>query len=156
LSVFSDPRFQRELLIALAAGEADRVRATAARIRDGDPESWLAEWTASGGDAWAAGRYRHAAASYAAALALIDATDGTVDAEALEKRCRACADRAAPLADVLPDGARAALAAADRERFDRELHLAELFAPGTESYLRRAAGEGDRSLFDVLREALQA
>lgn len=94
------------LLSAAAAGAADlgEVLATAARIQDGDPDSWLREWTATGGAAWAAAnrrrsarRYLHAASYYAAPLALIADTDGSVSEAALWRRQRTCWDRAVAL-----------------------------------------------------------
>jgi hypothetical protein len=95
VSGFTDKAFQRELAAVLAAtGDADGALATAARIQDGDAESWLLEWTAAGGEAWAAGRDLDAAAYYGAALALIDRTDGSVDARALAARRRDCWTRA--------------------------------------------------------------
>jgi hypothetical protein len=91
------------LLAAAAWGAADagEVRATAARVHDGDPDSWLREWTAAGGAEWAAARreagatpYLRAATYYGAALALIADTDGSVDEAALWERQRDCWDRA--------------------------------------------------------------
>jgi signal transduction histidine kinase len=38
--------------------------ATAARVQDGDPDAWLREWTAGGGDAWATARATPSAALY--------------------------------------------------------------------------------------------
>jgi Prolyl oligopeptidase family len=37
------------------AADAGEVLATAARVRDGDADSWVREWTATAGTAWAAG-----------------------------------------------------------------------------------------------------
>jgi hypothetical protein len=84
------------LMAAAAWGAADAgdVRATAARIRDGDPDSWLLEWTALAGAEWAAGCFLRAASYYAAALALIADTDGSVSEPALWMRQRDCWDRA--------------------------------------------------------------
>jgi hypothetical protein len=92
---FTDKEFERELAAVLAAtGDVAGALATAARIHDGDAESWLLEWTAAGGEAWAAGRHLDAAAYYGAALALIDATDGSVDKRALAARQQECWRRA--------------------------------------------------------------
>ena len=46
----------RDLRDASQCGAADpeMVAATARRIADGDPDAWLREWTAAGGEAWAA------------------------------------------------------------------------------------------------------
>ncbi|MDA0138699.1 alpha/beta hydrolase family protein [Solirubrobacter deserti] len=94
------------LLAAAAAGAADmgEVLATAARVQDGDPDSWLREWTATGGAAWAAAnrrpsarRYLHAATYYAAPLALIADTDGSVSEAELWRRQRTCWERAVAL-----------------------------------------------------------
>jgi pimeloyl-ACP methyl ester carboxylesterase len=94
------------LLAAAAGGAADmgEVLATAARVQDGDPDSWLREWTATGGAAWAAAnrgpsarRYLHAATYYAAPLALIADTDGSVSEAALWRRQRTCWERAVEL-----------------------------------------------------------
>ena len=35
------------------AADAEEVWATCARIEDGEPDSWLAQWTATAGAAWA-------------------------------------------------------------------------------------------------------
>ena len=94
------------LLAAAAGGAADlgEVLDTAARVDDGDPDSWLREWTAAGGAAWAeanrrpsARRYLHAATYYAAPLTLIADTDGSVSEAALWRRQRTCWERAVEL-----------------------------------------------------------
>ncbi len=84
------------------AAEPDLVAVTATRLADGDPDAWLREWTAAGGEAWAvagrtgdAARYLHAASYYAAALAVIADTDGSVNEAQLWERQRDCWDRAA-------------------------------------------------------------
>jgi hypothetical protein len=79
---------------ACGAADATEVEATAARVREGDPDSWLIEWTALAGAEWAGGSFLHAAAYYAAALALIADTDGSVSEAALWQRQRDCWDRA--------------------------------------------------------------
>jgi hypothetical protein len=83
------------------AADGEVVAATATRIPAGDPDAWLREWTAAGGAAWAAAgergedsQYLHAASYYAAALALIADTDGSVDETQLWSRQRECWDRA--------------------------------------------------------------
>jgi hypothetical protein len=98
--------FDREVHALLAAarwGAADleQVLATTARIDLADADSWLREWTAAGGEAWAAARrgsdanaYLHAASYYGAALALIGESDGLVDEEALWARQRECWEHA--------------------------------------------------------------
>jgi hypothetical protein len=93
-------------LVAAARWEAadlDVVDATAARL-PGDGGTWVQEWTAAGGAAWAAAKhgesgwaYLHAASYYAAALALIDESDGLVEEERLWARQRECWDRAVGL-----------------------------------------------------------
>ena len=107
--LFSTTAFQdalESLMAAAAWGAADtgELLAVAARVRDGDPDSWLLEWTAAGGAAWSAANrgadatpYLHAASYYAAALALIAETDGSVSEAALWERQRACWDRAVDL-----------------------------------------------------------
>jgi hypothetical protein len=92
MPVFRTPDFERELRAVLLAGDPERALATAARIVDGDPDSWLREWTASGGEARAEASYLHAAACYGAALMLIADTDGSVDERALWERQRECWD----------------------------------------------------------------
>jgi prolyl oligopeptidase family protein len=103
---FTTDAFQdglESLLAAAAWGAADagEVLETAVRIHDGDPDSWLREWTAAGGAAWAAAKrdgsataFLRAASYYAAALELIADTDGSVAEPALWERQRACWDRA--------------------------------------------------------------
>ncbi len=99
------------LLAAVAGGAADlgEVVETAARVQDGDADSWLREWTAAGGAAWAAAtrrpsarRYLHAATYYAAPLELIAATDGSVSETALRIRQRTCWERAVGLLGGVP------------------------------------------------------
>jgi len=94
------------LLTAARWGAADRelVRAIAVRVSDGDGGAWVREWTASGGEAWASARrqpsaseYLQAASFYAAALALIDESDGLVEESRLWERQRECWDRAVEL-----------------------------------------------------------
>jgi hypothetical protein len=96
----------RALVAAARWGAADPevVDAIAARALDGDGGLWVQEWTAGGGAAWAAAKreenasaYLHAASYYAAALALIDQSDGLVEEEPLWERQRECWDRAAGL-----------------------------------------------------------
>jgi hypothetical protein len=102
--------FDHEIRALLMAGRwsaacPEEVLATAARVRLGDPDSWVREWTASGGTAWARARgggddataYLHAASYYGAALALIADADDTVDETALWRRQRDCWDRAVAL-----------------------------------------------------------
>jgi hypothetical protein len=95
------------LLAAAEHGAADlaEVLETAARVRDGDPDSWLREWTEVGGKAWADAnrqpsvrRYLHAASYYAAPLELLGETDGSVTETALWRRQRTCWNRAVALA----------------------------------------------------------
>ena len=96
----------RSLLTAArwSAASPDEVLATAARVQLGDPNSWVREWTATGGASWARARessdvtaYLHAASYYGAALALIAGADGTVEKTALWHRQRECWDRAVEL-----------------------------------------------------------
>jgi hypothetical protein len=94
----------RALAAAVRWGAADLevVDAIATRLPDGDGSAWVQEWTAAGGAAWAkatsggnASMYLRAASYYAAALALIDDSDGLVDEGRLWERQRECWDRAA-------------------------------------------------------------
>ena len=83
-------RYEHELRTLLAAArwgaaDADVVEAVAARLPSGDGRAWVREWTAAGGAAWAsangrgsASAYLHEASCYAAALALVDESDGWV------------------------------------------------------------------------------
>ena len=96
----------RALVAAARWGAAnpDVVEAIAARLPGGDGAAWVQEWTAGGGAAWAAAKreesgcaYLHAASYYAAALALIDESDGLVEEERLWERQRECWDRAVAL-----------------------------------------------------------
>jgi hypothetical protein len=86
------------------AADPDVVEAIAARLLGGDGSAWVQEWTAAGGEAWAAAKceesasaYLHAASYYAAALALIDQSDGLVEEARLWERQRECWDRAVGL-----------------------------------------------------------
>jgi hypothetical protein len=104
-------RLQHELraLVAAArwgAADAEVIDAIVTRVThgDGDGGEWVQEWTARGGAAWATARrersasaYLHAASYYAAALALIEESDGLVDEERLWERQRECWDCAASL-----------------------------------------------------------
>jgi hypothetical protein len=96
----------RALVAAARWGAADPevVEAIAARLAGSDGGMWVQEWTACGGAAWAAAKreestsaYLHAASCYAAALALIDKSDGLVEEERLWERQRECWDRAVAL-----------------------------------------------------------
>lgn len=102
-------RYEHELraLVAAArwgAADPEAVEAIATRLVVGDGGTWVQEWTAGGGAAWATAKreesapaYLHAASCYAAALALIDQSDGLVEEERLWERQRECWDRAAGL-----------------------------------------------------------
>jgi hypothetical protein len=102
-------RREHELRALVAAGrwgaaEPEAVETIATRIGAGDGGAWVREWTAGGGAAWAlanrapsASAYLHAASCYAAALALIDESDGLVDEDRLWERQRECWDRAVGL-----------------------------------------------------------
>ena len=86
------------------AADAEVVDAIACRVTDGDDGTWVQEWTAGGGAAWAAARrqesasaYLNAASYYAAAIALIDRSDGLVEEDRLWERQRECWDRAVGL-----------------------------------------------------------
>lgn len=113
---FHNSEFQRGLegvLEAARHGAADvgEVRATCARIADGDADSWLAQWTATAGAAWAVActaaaggdragalaHYQRAASYYAAALRLIEHTSEPEHELDLWRRQRQCWDRAVEL-----------------------------------------------------------
>jgi hypothetical protein len=111
---FHDGEFQlglERLLEAARHGAADveEVWATWARIDDGDADSWLAQWTAAAGAAWAAAvieredragalaRYQRAASYYAAALQLIPYSSEPEHELDLWRRQRECWDRAVEL-----------------------------------------------------------
>jgi hypothetical protein len=96
------------------AADAGEVLATAARIKDGDADSWLREWTATAGEAWAAagaaasrGRrvsalshYQRAASYYATALYLVVHSSEAARQLDLWRRQRECWDRAVELFPV--------------------------------------------------------
>lgn len=96
------------------ASDIGEVLATAARIEDGDADSWLREWTATAGGAWAAAcraeaggcrasaleHHLRAGTYYAAALRHVALTDRSVDDLALWRRQRDCWDRAVSLFPV--------------------------------------------------------
>jgi hypothetical protein len=96
----------RALVAAVRWGAADleAIEATATHLGAGDGAAWVREWTAGGGAAWAsaqreqsASAYLHAASCYAAAVALIDESDGLVEEDRLWERQRECWDRAVGL-----------------------------------------------------------
>jgi hypothetical protein len=129
---FADAEFQAAFDSTLAAsslGAADvgEVLATASRIEDGDPDSWVHEWLADAGEVWAAAvaadagglnhsaraHYRRAATYYAAALALVS-RGGEPEREAvLRARHDECWDRSSAPSTSVPGG-RLFLAADDR------------------------------------------
>ncbi len=110
---FTDPAFAAELTALLRQARWDGARteevlATAARIRDRDPDSWVSEWVWTAGEAWAAAhrvaaqgagagagiRYLQAAAYYGAALSQIPRSAEHVRAPDLWRRHRVCWDEA--------------------------------------------------------------
>ena len=110
---FADPAFQRELTGLLRQARwggaiAGEVLATASRIHDGDPESWVSEWVWTAGEAWAAAnaaaamgrtrrvaaRYLQAAGYYGVALSQIARTSEQDRAAELWRRHRFCWDEA--------------------------------------------------------------
>jgi Esterase FrsA-like len=94
------------------AADAAEVLATAARVRDRDPESWVLEWVWSAGEMWSAANqaassdpgdpagalYLRAATYYGAALSQVARSAEQHRAAALWRRQRFCWDRAAGLA----------------------------------------------------------
>jgi hypothetical protein len=92
-----------ELRAAARWGAADpeTIERTLGRLLPADPNSWLMEWTAAAGTIWAApdprdlaGSHLAAAFYYAAAIAHIGQTDGTVNEQILWRRQRDCWDAA--------------------------------------------------------------
>ncbi|HEX4008643.1 MAG TPA: alpha/beta hydrolase [Solirubrobacteraceae bacterium] len=113
---FHDPDFRAGLHRLLAcchreASDADEVLATAARITDGDADSWLHEWTSTAGAVWATaveadehGRgsralahYRRAATYYAAALSRVLHSSEPDRQRDIWRRQRACWERVVDL-----------------------------------------------------------
>ena len=96
------------------ASDIGEVLATARRIKDGDADSWLAEWTATGGAAWSDARdaasadqrisardhYLRAATYYATALYRIAETSEPERQLEIWRRQRACWDAAVDLFPV--------------------------------------------------------
>jgi len=116
MRVFEDDDFQFGLENALGAvyrraADVGEVLATAARITDGDPDSWVLEWTATAGAVWAAGgaaaesgfrvtalaHYLRAGTYYAAALYRISYASERDRQLDLWRRQRSCWDRAVDL-----------------------------------------------------------
>lgn len=117
--LFEDEDFQDTLDAVLGAAyhraaDIGEVLATAARVQDGDADSWLREWTATAGAAWAAaGRaaadghrasalehHLRAGTYYAAALRHVALADRSVNELDLWRRQRECWDRAVALFPV--------------------------------------------------------
>jgi hypothetical protein len=115
---FQDRDFQNAFERALGgafrgAADAGEVLATAGRVRDGDADSWVREWTATAGAAWAAGGaalrsgHRVSACShllraggyYDAALRLVAFSTEPERRLVLWRRQRECWDRAVALFD---------------------------------------------------------
>jgi hypothetical protein len=126
LPACTDPELQHELALALAAAargaaDLDALRATAARVPDGDADAWVLEWMATAGAAWAEanvaeqpgrhgaahGHHLRAATYYAVALAAIDRSAEPERRPAVWRRQRSCWDRAVARFD--PPGVRLAL-----------------------------------------------
>lgn len=116
---FDDEGFQDAFAVVLGAAhhraaDIGEALATAARVQDGDADSWLREWTATAGNAWAAARraegdghrasarehYLRAGTYYAAALRHVALTDQSVNDLDLWHRQRECWDRAVALFPV--------------------------------------------------------
>src|ERR1700761_2528078 len=112
----TDPAFARELSSLLrqarwGAARAEEVAATAARIPDRDPASWVSEWVWTAGEAWAGAnraaaqgpppragsRYLQAAVYYGAALSQIARSAERARAGELWRRHRACWEEAVRL-----------------------------------------------------------
>ena len=79
------------------AADSETVEATLGRLRTCDPDLWLMHWTAEAGSLWTqpytgkpGASYLAASTYYAAALALIAGTDGSVSEPLLWQRQRDC------------------------------------------------------------------
>ncbi len=113
---FRDVDFQHsldDLIAACAQRMADdaEVAATAARISDRDPDSWVEEWIATAGSAWATAvraeangqasaacdAYRHASTYYATALDRVFHCSEPERQPAIWQRQRFCFERALAL-----------------------------------------------------------
>ncbi|HXD63887.1 MAG TPA: hypothetical protein VNV17_04705 [Solirubrobacteraceae bacterium] len=115
---FTDPAFASELTALLRqarwdGGRTEEVLATAARIRDRDPDSWVSEWLWTAGETWATAnrvasqgtavgagtRYLQAAVYYGTALSQLPRSAEGARAGDLWRRHRVCwaeaVDRAA-------------------------------------------------------------
>ncbi len=116
-AVLTDVASRRQLASVLrsarwGAAYGAEVLATAARIRDRDPDSWVLEWVWSAGETWAAANqaassdlggtagplYLRAATYYGAALSQVARSAEQHRAVALWRRQRFCWDQAARLA----------------------------------------------------------
>jgi hypothetical protein len=112
-----DFQFDFECVLGAAyhgAANAGEVLATCARIEDGDADSWLGQWTATAGAAWAAAaiasrhghrvsarsHYLRAASYYATALCAIAQSSEPEREIDLWRRQRECWDRAIELFPV--------------------------------------------------------
>lgn len=108
---FTDPAFASELTTLLRqarwdGGRTEEVLATAARIRDRDPDSWVSEWVWTAGETWAAAnrltsrgtaagagagrRYLQAAVYYGTALSQLPRSAEDGRAVDLWRRHRVC------------------------------------------------------------------
>lgn len=116
---FHDDDFQLGLENVLAccyrqAADIGEVVATARRITDGDPDSWLDEWMATAGTVWSAAvqaaqadrrlaavtHYRRAATYYAAALHRVVHSSEPERQLAIWRRQRACWERTVDLSPI--------------------------------------------------------
>jgi hypothetical protein len=86
------------------AADLETVEATLGRLSSCDPDLWVMEWTAAAGALWSrpdparpGASYLAASSYYAAALAMIDGTDGSVSEPQLWRRQRDCWNLASQL-----------------------------------------------------------
>jgi len=119
MDVFQDQEFQFAFERALGASyrqsaDVGEVLATAARITDGDADSWLGEWTATAGAAWASAvrarqsghrvsalaHFRRAATYYATALFLISHSSEPDRRLDIWRRQRTCWEQVIELSPV--------------------------------------------------------
>jgi hypothetical protein len=174
---FADEEFQAAFESALAAsshGAADveEVLATAARIEDADPDSWVHEWLADAGEVWAAAvgagergqdhsartHYRRAATYYAAALAIVGRSSEPERETALLTRHDECWNRSCGPALTLPGGRlflsgpgrRAAVLVATGRALESEAHVRAGDAAASRGHHWAMARETLPTLIDAL------
>jgi hypothetical protein len=174
---FADEEFQAAFDVALAAsnhGAADvgEVLATAARIEDGDPDSWVHEWLADAGDVWEAAvaaerrglqhsaraHYRRAATYCAEALTMVRRSSEPEREAALRSRHDECWSRSRGPSMSVPGGRlflagrgrRAAVVVATGRPLESEAHVRAGAAAAARGHHWAAAGDTLPALIDAL------